>query len=291
MFSALRDLGVDARQLVLPKPAVPTTATVNSAAYEHLKNVEYDWHGLNRRIPFVLVQHTISGCGQLRFEDQQIKLGPGTTMLLQFPHDNRYWLEKGGEWEFFWIALSGSDVLALWKRMILLRGPVHRLSSEFNGKLAGKLIEILQLQDIHPARLSREASDLCTLLCTALMGKSAGDVLTHTPSLDENLHLAADMILDHKGVALPIADLAQSLGYNRHYFSRSFKKQYGKSPVEFREEQRMIHACELLLQTDNKIKVIANACGFDDPNYFTKAFKKRFGVAPLAFRFSRRQTI
>ena len=284
MFSQLRKLNSDARLLVLPKPVLPTTVSVNSAAYEHLENVSYKWDGARRRIPFALVQHTISGCGHLRFEGQRIKLDAGTTMLLQFPHDNSYWLEEGGSWEFFWMALSGEEVLALWKRLILTRGPVHYLPVEVGQQLGDKLIDILGMQVIHAARLTREATEICSLLSTALTGHMPGDMATHAPRLEEDLRLAVDLMLDYKGKQLPISDIARSLGYSRHYFSRAFKRQYGMSPVEYRDAQRMAHAQALLLQTDSKIKLVADACGFEDPNYFAKAFKKRFGIAPLAYR-------
>ena len=284
MLSDLRNLSVDARQLVLPKPSLPTAATVNSAAYEHHKGESYDWSGIKRRIPFALLQHTISGRGYLRYENSQIKLIPGTTMLLQFPHDNRYWLAEGDEWEFFWIALSGSEVIGLWKRLLLKAGPVHRLGQEYVDALSTKLIEILHLQDIRPHRLAYEAKSICSLLSKALLGEHLPEFSRHQPQLDADLQLAIDLLLNHEGSALQVGDLAKSLGYSRHYFSRVFKRQTGQTPVVYRDELRMKHACDLLRQTDYKIKAIALACGYDDPNYFSKAFRRRFGVSPLEYR-------
>jgi AraC family transcriptional regulator len=284
VLSALRKLNVDSRQLILPKPSLPTVATVNSAAYEHHKGESYDWSGMKRRIPFVLLQHTISGRGYLRYEQKHIELGPGKTMLLQFPHDHRYWLAEGDEWEFFWIALSGSEVLALWKRLLLMKGPVHCLERDQIDALAAKLLDILHLQDIRPQRLAHEAKSICALLSTALLGESLPERPGHQSQLDGDLQLATDLFLNHEGSALQIADLAKSLGYSRHYFSRAFKRWIGQTPVEYRDELRMKHACELLRQTDHKIKVVALACGYDDPNYFSKTFKKRFGMTPLKYR-------
>jgi AraC family transcriptional regulator len=287
VLSDLRSLSVDARQLILPKPSLPTTATVNSAAYEHHHGESYDWTGLKRRIPFVLLQHTISGRGFLRYEHRTIELGPGKTMLLQFPHDNRYWLAEGEEWEFFWIALSGSEVLELWKRMLLKVGPVHCLAQTEVDALAAKLVDILHLQDIRPQRLAHEAKAICALLSDALLGERLPELAGHQSQIATDLQLATDLLLNHEGGAVPIAELAKSLGYSRHHFSRVFKRQTGQTPVEYRDEQRLRHACDLLWRTSHKIKIIAQACGYDDPNYFSKAFRKHFGVSPLDYRARR----
>ena len=29
------------------------------------------------------------------------------------PHNHRYWLEKGGRWEFFWISMNGEEALRI----------------------------------------------------------------------------------------------------------------------------------------------------------------------------------
>jgi len=56
----------------------------------------YDWHGLRRgEAPFVLLQHTLSGSGRSAVrESSHMEMRTGQTLLLSFPHDNRYWLPR-----------------------------------------------------------------------------------------------------------------------------------------------------------------------------------------------------
>lgn len=86
-----------ARPVMLPRLGPSLHAMLTAAGYERCRDPRYDWHGLKRgREPFVLLQYTLSGGGLLEFEGQPYPVPPGSAMLLYFPHDNRYWLPKGG---------------------------------------------------------------------------------------------------------------------------------------------------------------------------------------------------
>ena len=120
--------GTKAVSLAFPKDRYRLHAMVTSAGYEVCAGRVYDWHGMRRGdAPFVLLQHTIAGRGQLRFEAQRFTLAAGQTMLLSFPHDNRYWLARGDSWEFFWLCLNGREVLRLWPEL-QRTGPVIALT-------------------------------------------------------------------------------------------------------------------------------------------------------------------
>ncbi len=58
-----------------------------------------------------MLQHTIAGAGNLRYESRAHRVRPGETMLLILPHNHRYWLEDGGRWSFFWISMHGEEAL------------------------------------------------------------------------------------------------------------------------------------------------------------------------------------
>ena len=150
-------------------------------------------------------------------------------------------------------------------------------------------MDILRVQDIRPQRLQAEARSICSLLSRDLLGERLRDFPAHESQLAIDLQLAVDLLHNHEGTALQVAELASSLGYSRHYFSRAFKQLTGQSPVEYRDEIRMRRAADLLRQTDSQVKVVAQACGYNDPNYFSKVFRRRFGKSPLAHRHAHPQ--
>lgn len=284
VLAEIRALPEDARSLVLPKPELPARAAVNSAGYEVLVGAPYDWSGLRRKVPFALVQHTISGRGRLRFERREHLVERGQTMLLYFPHDNRYWLEPGGTWEFFWIALSGADVLTLWRHLIDARGPVVTMPQGDVDALGRKFLEVLRSSEIRPDRLAREASEIALVLRHALFPEDF--VGWSRVRLDAAVNGALEFLDDPHGLHLRVDELARSNGYSRYHFSRVFKRNAGVPPSVYREQARIRKATELLGTTVEKIKTIAHACGYEDPNYFAKAFRKVLGVSPSEYRRS-----
>ena len=47
------------------------------------------------------------------------------------------------------------------------------------------------------------------------------------------------------------------------------------------------HAIELLMTTEDKTYVIAEAVGYTEPNYFSYVFKKEYGISPSKYRAMR----
>jgi hypothetical protein len=80
---------------LFPKGSYRLHAMLTSAGYDRRTGGTYDWHGLRRgEAPFVLLQHTLSGSGRLRYEKRHMEIRAGQTLLLSFPHDDRYWLPR-----------------------------------------------------------------------------------------------------------------------------------------------------------------------------------------------------
>ncbi|MFB8831213.1 AraC family ligand binding domain-containing protein [Azotobacter sp. CWF10] len=67
-----------------------------NAGYDRVQDCTYCWDGRRRgSTPFAIVQHTLAGEGNLRFEGRHYRLRDGDTMLVLVPHDHCYWLEAG----------------------------------------------------------------------------------------------------------------------------------------------------------------------------------------------------
>ena len=65
---------------------------------------------------------------------------------------------------------------------------------------------------------------------------------------------------------------------------RHFRRTFGRSPVKYMQELRMKTAAELLLNTNMRVKEIADQFCFTSSAHFIAAFKKFFGVTPNRFR-------
>jgi len=89
---------------------------------------------------------------------------------------------------------------------------------------------------------------------------------------------------DNHGRALSIKDVAAQVCMSERHFTRVFKAQAGKSPLDFLTSVRMEFAGQLLLDRTTAIKDIAAAVGYPDVRYFTTVFRKEMGITPAAYR-------
>lgn len=76
------------------------------------------------------------------------------------------------------------------------------------------------------------------------------------------------------------------LNVSSAYFSTTFKKETGKTFINYLTELRMERAVELLRNTEDKTYIIAEKVGYSEPNYFSYVFKKQFGISPSKYRLS-----
>lgn len=83
---------------------------------------------------------------------------------------------------------------------------------------------------------------------------------------------------------LSIETICSYLNVSAAYFSTIFKKETGKTFINFLTDYRMEEALELLMTQNEKTYIIAEKVGYSDPNYFSYAFKKQFGMSPSKYK-------
>lgn len=254
-----------------------------SAGHETRTGTGYDWDGLKRgRTPFTILQHTISGAGNLRFENRSFRLGPGDTMVLTVPHHHRYWLEPGGRWQFFWLSMNGEEALRIHREVIHTAGPVLHLGAAAVERLAGCCLALIGGEGITAGRASSIAYDAAMALFDDVFGAHAAPDALRGAMRPVIAHIEA-----HLGRPLPVAELARVAGMSRAHFSRVFAASEGLPPADYVLRRRLESAARLLVQGASlSVKEIAILSGFADPNYFAKAFRRHYRLSPTEYRSS-----
>ncbi len=284
MLPALLNHGHDIRALTLSRNTAPLHCMAASAGYEQRMNEIYAWDGMKRgNSPFLVIQHTILGEGRLDYAGTTYHLGPGQTMLVTIPHAHRYWLERGGHWEYFWLVLHGREVQRLAREILDTAGPVLEIGHALTDRLATACLALLTTPKPTPGVASTEAYAAMTTLHDSVFGSRD---LPETP-LPAAMARVADFIDANLAAALPIDRLAALAGTSRAHFVRKFTASFGIPPSDFVLERRLERIERLLLATEMKVSDIATATGFADGNYLAKAFRRRRGMAPLEFRATR----
>lgn len=83
---------------------------------------------------------------------------------------------------------------------------------------------------------------------------------------------------------LSIEALLEQSGYSPGYTRRLFQEVYHCTPHDYLLTLRMEEAQRLLRETDESVKAITAAVGFNNPSYFYTVFKKQFGVSAQDYR-------
>jgi AraC family transcriptional regulator len=263
--------------------ALELHAMAVGAGYERRENEAYSWEG-GRRAPFAVIQHTIAGRGELDYAGARHALLPGDTMLLNFPHTNRYWLAPGQRWEYFWIGVNGREALRVTRTVLDASGPVLRLGNGYVDRLAAVCRSLITREPQTGEASSLAYAAVMALHDGMLQGKSAATD-EHPPAIRRVLTYVEQHLRDR----LDVERLAEIAGLSRAHFVRTFISAVGNSPSSHVIEQRMQSAQRLLLATDATISDIATACGFADSNYFAKAFRRHTQQTPSEFRSRHRR--
>ena len=85
---------------------------------------------------------------------------------------------------------------------------------------------------------------------------------------------------------ITVKDLSRQAYKSEPHFFRCFKQQFGITPVDFINEQRIKTAKMMLHAADRSITEISFSCGFNNLNYFLKMFKRHTGLTPAQYRKS-----
>lgn len=124
------------------------------------------------------------------------------------------------------------------------------------------------------------------LLLTIWEAPAAQAVVESSHPIDQTL----SYIHEHYAQSLSLADLANKAGLTPRYYTELFKKNVGKSPIEYLTGYRMDQAKKLLWDSKKRLREVAQLVGYEDEFYFSRRFKQQVGVSPTVFvKMSQRQ--
>ncbi len=152
------------------------------------------------------------------------------------------------------------------------------------GELAGLCVDLRDLLGPAGRDLPSQLADLATwperfaLLDRVLGCQSEGD-----PAPTETLTRAYRRILASAGT-LPIASLADELGWSRRHLSARFTAEYGIGPKEAARVARFARSRELLVGHGRlSLARIAADCGYSDQAHLAREWRDLAGCSPSAW--------
>lgn len=194
-------------------------------------------------------------------------------------------LETG--WHEYWIGFDG-ELARRWLQheFISPKNPVVRIHAE-NIVLAtfSRVMQVIRVSS--PALQQILAGATHNLLGLVYSAQQAQPV---APSQNPHvMELAIARIQSEFKRDLNLEVLAQELGVSYSWFRHAFAAHTGLSPHQYLLELRLVHARNLLADTEFSIKEIAAQTGFEDELYFSRLFRQKLNITPSQWRRQNRR--
>ncbi len=100
---------------------------------------------------------------------------------------------------------------------------------------------------------------------------------------DERVLKTISLIRSHFNQPLSLRTMASTTGLEPHYFLSLFRRQTGKTPIQYLFHFRMEEAAHRLASGMSVAKA-ARECGFENVSTFSRSFKKHFQATPTSHR-------
>lgn len=117
--------------------------------------------------------------------------------------------------------------------------------------------------------------------------KRVSDAKTYVVDIDRvnpTIKKAVEYISHHLHSDIIVPDICRYCGVSESYLRINFKRDVGKSIVEYINEQKIAEAKMLLKNTSYTISEIAEYLSFSSQSYFTNIFKKYTGLTPTDYK-------
>lgn len=155
-----------------------------------------------------------------------------------------------------------------------LRSKLFDLSHDFS-----KINEIVEST---PSVSSERINSFVNIMTICAEYMTLANILTSsTPKLPE---LAKIYLHENYSKKVTIDRMCRTFCCSKSALLTSFKKEYGRTVIDYLSELRVEEAKKLLSSTSLSINEISDATGFFDQSYFSKVFSKEVGITPSDFR-------
>lgn len=240
-----------------------------------------DWRDMDYCPGYNKLYFILDGEGWLKIGDMELYPKPGQLILMPSHTTQSYSAISDRPFHKYWCHFSaiagGSDVFQ-W-----LDVPYC-----YDGFDRGEMEELFQglvkarHSDSIAARL-REKSMLLHILSALMEGQPLLIQKGQTCEMERLTHIQ-QYVERHLHTEVTLEEMAEVVHFHPNYFSKYFKKHFGVPPLKYVSRKKMEHAKQMLKTTNQSVKEIAIATGFEDANYFSKTFRREVGYSPTEYR-------
>ncbi|MDO1449286.1 AraC family transcriptional regulator [Rhodocytophaga aerolata] len=226
--------------------------------------------------------YCIQGEGWYQVQDQKYSVKPNQLFILPAHLSHKYGSFNQNPWTIYWLHFTG------WHASSFLEylynndnySPLTVVPNEERFRLFediySHLIMSFNLDNIiyannclYPFLVSFRES-----VYKHAIREEQGDVVQQS----------IEFMKGHLDQKFTLQQLAEQVGLSASHYSAIFRQKTQNSPVNFFMFLKIQWSCQLLENTNLRVKEIAHQIGFDDPYHFSRVFSQFIGLSPQQFR-------
>ncbi|GGG82481.1 AraC family transcriptional regulator [Paenibacillus radicis (ex Gao et al. 2016)] len=237
---------------------------------------------------FYLMHVVLSGKGVFECGGKRHELQTGDTFLIEPEQLVSYESDQADPWRYRWVAFTGPEAPGL------VAAAGLSTAQPVADNAANRRIPVLYNLIFNSFRLGGSSAPLKAAGYLHLLAaeyreaaqQAAGNSgLEAADGSERLLQQVIHYLSTQYAHPVSIEQMSESLGYNRAYLSRLFKRHTGVSPVTFLLKLRIDKARQMLRERDElTIEQIAASVGLQDSLYFSKQFRRFYGQSPTSYR-------
>ena len=178
----------------------------------------------------------------------------------------------------FWIGIYSEDYIHEFTKL-----QEKRVGLTLSFKCNDDILSLVKNHLIYAEHPSAYMTKACLYaLCDEYISKT--DFSARTDKQYSVMNRIIDYIESNFKNDISLADVAESIGYDYSYFSKTFSSLFATSFSDYVNIYRFNHAAMLLTESNIPICQVAKESGFKSVRSFNNVFKKMAQISPSDFR-------
>ena len=251
---------------------------INNAGYTMAKSIDIKTDRPNGRKDYQMI-YVKSGKVYITFNGERHMLKPGQIFLYYPAEPQLYEMFGKDKPEIFWIHFSGNKVDELLEKAGI--SGMHIINSRVGYKpieTASKIINEIRNRD----RMYEERINSLFIMLLIYIGRGLESTNEKkTDNLSENIR---EYIEEHYFEDTANSEYAERFGISESSLVKVFKRRFGVTPQQYKNDCKIRNAQNMLIVTNKKISDISRIVGFNDSLYFCRTFKKATEMTPGEYR-------